>query len=407
MIDTFKGELLAHPCAVDISVAGCGYHCLYCFAKSRKSKRPNTVKDDIRILRGDTKSKALHIEYLKRGYPVCISNRTDPFSPSVWPSTKALFQIMRQRNNPVMIQTKTGKNAIEGLEMLKDDIALSMYVTYTTSDPEVSKRIEPGAPLPEDRMRVIEWACKQGIAVKVGYNPAMGRFWHPTDRDKCWESFTSTTKRMLDVGVRGFYLQKLHFTKPRVEMLTEPQRKALTERIITAGLDKAGGFYQKAVTWMLDQGIPAHGGNMPFPSTFFDVFRDAIPNMMPTIQDFINECAAKGEGIATFKDFEDCIFKNHEWLRTFETSEADKYILCTNRGVWKGSRRVQSFRTLRQTVREFWNNKRLPDSPQNNLFFQLVTDSDDYTLKDEHGDICLHFTGEVHGERTWQRRKET
>jgi len=402
MIDTFKGEFLIHPCAVDVSVGGCGYHCLYCFAKKRKGKRPNTVQDDIRMLKCDTKSKSLMMEFLKRGYPICLSNRTDPFSDSMWPSTSAMIDVLCKRKNPILIQTKGGKHAKEGMERLqKAGVPVVLYVTITSNDPEICKKIEVGAPPPKERVELIRWAAKHGIPSMVGFNPMVEQWWPK-------RSLQTMEKRLLDAGCLGFLEQKLFLKPTALKLMSDATKALFGEDVIEEAARKPNGpWFVEQVKRQMKSGYHVFACSQPWPTEFYEFFKPALQKCMPINQDFVNACAARGEGIATFDQYRDTMFSGHEWMLAHQTREADKYILCRNRGVWKGSRRVQSFTTLLQTVREFWNNKRLASSPQNNLFFQTVVDEYDKPVKDESGNIMLYFDGAVHSARTGSRtRKE-
>ena len=74
----------------------------------------------------------------------------------------------------------------------------------------------------------------------------------------------------------------------------------------------------------------------------------------------------------------------------FKSREFTKYIMSQNRGVWKGNARVQRIVSFREMLREFWNNKRLSASPQNNWLFRLCENRLD------NGNIVLMFDGHQH-----------
>jgi hypothetical protein len=87
--------------------------------------------------------------FLRERYTICFSNTTDPFmaEEKTYRCTEAFLKWCKKRCMPLWIQTKGGV-LLEDFDRYKDLIVAgkdAVYITVTTLDDEISRKIEPGA----------------------------------------------------------------------------------------------------------------------------------------------------------------------------------------------------------------------------------------------------------------------
>lgn len=205
------------PFPVEVSIYGtCSNACFYCFANLNRvaaERKPEThAKNPVEKLisglerrMGDAKDPIGF--FLREKYPVCFSNTTDPFmrEEKTYRCTEGFLKWAKVRGVPLWIQTK-GNVLFEDFDRYAPLIIPgkdAVYITLTTLDSETSKRIEPGAPSPLERLELVRKLSERGVPVVVGCNPYLAE-WAGSP-----EIFCDTVK---GVGARGVWLEQLHFS---------------------------------------------------------------------------------------------------------------------------------------------------------------------------------------------------
>jgi len=177
MLETFIGGYLFHPAALDYSGPTCTNGCVYCFANINKSERKASLKQAITCLY--KKEATTYRDLLvKLGYPICVSNRSDPFSRNNARETAQLFSCLSEFSNGIFIQTKCGPGMDEAIVALNGKSNVVWYITVTTMRDDLSKQIEPFAPASSERLA---WAKKlhdMGYLVVIAVNPCTD-IWMP------------------------------------------------------------------------------------------------------------------------------------------------------------------------------------------------------------------------------------
>lgn len=388
MMSVFYGELLIHPSAIDISGNTCTHNCCYCFANIRKKKRYSDLRQCQRFLCGESNSKGLINHFVRNGYSINISNRSDPFSESNHAETIALLKILSKRNNPIHFQTKGGAESDRALEILKDKKEVIFYITITTINDAIAKRIEPGAPPPEQRIALAIAARKAGFGVIIAVNPCVEE-WMPE------EDLVTLEKRMRKHGIINFMFQRLKI-RP-VEYAAMPDSKKMQfEKSVVERFSGKDVYFQRQVDRQRSIGLLPIAFGMPYTTDFYHNLEAEHGKRMFGNYDFFNACAHNGHGYVYFGDYLRAIVGKNRDLLEVKSCEFTKYIINQNRGVWKGNAAVQNIVDFESVVREFWNNRRLGGSPQNNYIFQTVQKPDGKRLYDDAGNVVLYFDGSAH-----------
>jgi len=147
---------------------GCAHRCVYCYITSYIPRafdcRPK--KDLAARLRRDL-AKA------DRRMFVSMSNSSDPYPPQEGELslTRACLEMLREHGMAVQIITKSDL-------VLRDADILSrmpsvVSFTITTLRREISRKLEPGAPAPDRRLKAMEELAEAGVPVTLRLDPVI------------------------------------------------------------------------------------------------------------------------------------------------------------------------------------------------------------------------------------------
>ena len=115
---------------------------------------------------------------VKRGDVVRIGGMTDCFMP-LEEKTRATYmalQMLNKRGIHSLIVTKSDLIATDRYMGILDKDLAHIQITITSTDDEISKRIEPGAPLPARRIAAVEKLQEAGFDVQVRLSPFIPEF---------------------------------------------------------------------------------------------------------------------------------------------------------------------------------------------------------------------------------------
>ena len=155
---------------------GCDHGCVYCYApdvlkRDRKiyHAEPGPRKDILRKLRNDAAWYAERGE--QRQILFCFS--CDPYQhlDEECQLTRQAIQICHDAGLHVCVLTKGGSRALRDLDLFTPQDAFA--VTLTTLDASESKRWEPGAATPEDRINALSQFHSAGIPTWVSLEPVL------------------------------------------------------------------------------------------------------------------------------------------------------------------------------------------------------------------------------------------
>lgn len=385
MITTFDGEFLVHPIPLEMSMNACSHGCSYCFANLRNSGRTFKAREFNSQMNRFYDGATFTARKLRQGWPVVLSNLTDPFSDNNEAFTEAVLAQFEAKGIPVFFQTKTGKNMLKLIDGMKPT---GFYVTITCFDDGDSRLVEPGAPVTSERVAAIGELLKRGHAVMVGFNPLVKEWMDEGQLD-------AMVERLKGMGVKGFYFQKLNVKKNSVELL----RKRNFPRVDVGDYVGMGGgdYFEYSLAKHAKNGGVAF--NSPYLTDGWNAIRDMYPKRtLPTMHDFLNAMTdgrREERFEVTFGDFRDFMMDNG--CRDFFDygKRLDGYILTVNRAAWRGHKENQKIFDAERLLRVYWNNaKLLAISPANNLMLHEIG-------KDERGDaVQLYSAGwfDVDGE---------
>jgi DNA repair photolyase len=377
MLERFIGGYLFHPAALDYSGDTCRNGCAYCFANINQAYREGNLTGAIK--RFYKKEIVTYDDMLlKEGYPILVSNRSDPFTPRNYLDTLALFTHLGNIPNGIFIQTKCGPGMDEALDLLGDKKPV-IYITMATIRDEIAKIIEPGAPLPSERLRIAKDLHKRGYLVLIAVNPCCEQ-WMPM---KDLESLCDDLKKS---GMKHICIEMLDISRNRIKVLSQSRKDRIGEAALA---DCASGrvrqYVRDCTQYLIGAGMIVAKRGMPFKSTFFDDVAERLGRVMPNYQDFTNYCLDKySDGsVVTFAEFEKVICAcGGIFTKTIRQNTIRDYLMRSGFTSWKENQKIHRHREL---LRVLWNDPRPRISIQKHCLIRPTN------KKDDEGNIVLYF----------------
>ncbi len=144
---------------------GCGHKCVYCYASTyiKRFFQPRPKRISWVIFEKEAKRI--------RNSLISISNSTDPYQPleKELQITRKSLEILIKNN--VRIQIVTKSNLVErDIDIIKSGKVVVAF-TITTLKSKISKKLEPYAPSPKQRIKTAKKLIENGIPVVVRYDP--------------------------------------------------------------------------------------------------------------------------------------------------------------------------------------------------------------------------------------------
>ena len=167
-----EGGKCNYATRLDTYGCGCQHNCAYCYARALLDFRglwdyQNPAVAPIADIR-----KTIQRE-LKRGDIVRLGGMTDCFQPleRTRRVTMRTIEELNRRDIGYLIVTKNKLVAEpEYLDLFREDLA-HIQVTITSTNPDITRKIEPGASLPDDRITAVETLAARGFDAQVRLSP--------------------------------------------------------------------------------------------------------------------------------------------------------------------------------------------------------------------------------------------
>ena len=161
---------------------GCEHGCIYCYARPTHSylglspgldfETRITAKPDAAVL--------LARELARPGYrpaPIALGTNTDPYQPveSRLAIMPGILRVLSDWNHPATLVTR-GQTVLRDVNLWADLAARQMAavgVSITTLDADLARAMEPRAPTPAMRLRMIRTLAAAGVPVRVMVAPVI------------------------------------------------------------------------------------------------------------------------------------------------------------------------------------------------------------------------------------------
>ncbi|MDM0047306.1 PA0069 family radical SAM protein [Variovorax dokdonensis] len=159
---------------------GCEHGCIYCFARPTHSylNLSPGLDFETRLIAKRNIAQVLRTELGRRAYrpsSIAIGTATDGYQPieRELRLTRSVLEVLQECRHPFGLVTKS--SAVErDLDLIAPMAAqrlAAVYVTVTTLDGELARKLEPRAASPQRRLRTIATLAAAGVPVGVSVAP--------------------------------------------------------------------------------------------------------------------------------------------------------------------------------------------------------------------------------------------
>jgi DNA repair photolyase len=161
---------------------GCEHGCIYCYARPSHAYLGLSPGLDFesRLLAKQDAPELLRKELAKPGYrcdPIALGMNTDAYQPieREYRITRGILEVLAECRHPVSLVTKSSlvERDIDILAPMAEQGLASVYVTITTLDRGIARRLEPRAAAPERRLETLRRLSAAGIPTGVMVAPVI------------------------------------------------------------------------------------------------------------------------------------------------------------------------------------------------------------------------------------------
>ena len=161
---------------------GCEHGCIYCYARPSHGYMNLSPGLDFesKLFAKPDAAKLLRAELAKPGYqcsPIALGANTDPYQPieREWQITRQILEVLVSCKHPVSIITKSAlvERDFDLLAQLARDNLVKVFVSITTLDAELARKMEPRATSPRRRLQAVRTLNEAGVPCGVMVAPVI------------------------------------------------------------------------------------------------------------------------------------------------------------------------------------------------------------------------------------------
>ena len=168
---------------------GCEHGCIYCYARPSHAYLDLSPGLDFetKLFAKPNAADLLRAELSRAGYvcdPIALGSNTDPYQPieREWKVTRSILEVLTECEHPFSIVTKSAR-VERDIDLIAPMAAKNMarvFVSVTTLDHDLARKLEPRATAPRRRLQAIKRLADAGIPVGVLVAPLIPQL---NDRD--------------------------------------------------------------------------------------------------------------------------------------------------------------------------------------------------------------------------------
>lgn len=161
---------------------GCSHGCQYCYARVTHGYFDLGIGRDFEeiIFVKENLAEVLRQELRRHGWrheAVVLGTATDPYQPAegTFRVTRQCLEVLADEANPCSVTTKgtLAVRDVDVMQQLTTDTDFAVHISLITLDRELWRRIEPGTPPPDSRLRLLERLRASGIRASVFLMPIL------------------------------------------------------------------------------------------------------------------------------------------------------------------------------------------------------------------------------------------
>ena len=159
---------------------GCEHGCVYCYARPSHAYLGLSPGLDFetRLFAKVNAAQLLREELARPGYTcesITLGANTDVYQPveREWRITRQVLEVLAECDHPVAIITKNAlvERDLDLLAPMAEKRLAQVYISVTTLDHELARRMEPRASAPRRRLRAISTLAQAGVPAGVMVAP--------------------------------------------------------------------------------------------------------------------------------------------------------------------------------------------------------------------------------------------
>ncbi len=224
---------------------GCEHGCIYCYARPTHAYLDLSPGLDFesRLFAKPNAAALLRKEIAKPGYvcrQIALGTNTDPYQPieRSFGITRRIIEVLWECRHPLSIVTKSSlvERDLDLLAPMARENLIEAYVSITTLDRALARRMEPRASAPQRRLETVKRLSAAGIPAGVLFAPVI-----PALNDAEMESIVEAAS---NAGARyaGYVLLRLpHEVKQLFEEWLQVHEPLKAARIMNRVRDMRGG----------------------------------------------------------------------------------------------------------------------------------------------------------------------
>ena len=161
---------------------GCEHGCIYCYARPSHAylNLSPGLDFETRLFAKPDAAKLLRAELAKRGYecsPIALGSNTDPYQPieREWKITRQILEVLAECRHPLSIVTKSAliERDIDLLAQMARNDLVQVFISVTTLDAELARKLEPRASSPRRRLQAVKRLNEAGVPCGVLVAPVI------------------------------------------------------------------------------------------------------------------------------------------------------------------------------------------------------------------------------------------
>ena len=224
---------------------GCEHGCVYCYARPTHAYLDLSPGFDFesRLYSKPNAPELLEKELGRPGYRcrlIALGTNTDPYQPIErnWRITRRIIEVLASCHHPLSIVTKSSliERDLDLLASMAEENLVEVYLSVTTLDRHLARRLEPRATAPERRLETLRRLSEAGIPTGLMFAPVIP-FLNDDDMEAVLEGGAQA-------GVRyaGYVLIRLpHEVKELFEEWLHLHEPLKAERVVNRIRDMRGG----------------------------------------------------------------------------------------------------------------------------------------------------------------------
>ena len=161
---------------------GCEHGCIYCYARPTHAYMDLSpgIDFETKLFAKPDAVRLLKAEISKAGYrctPIALGSNTDPYQPIErdWRITRQIIETLYEFDHPLTIVTKSClvEHDIDILSQLAEKNLVQVFISITTLDHDLARKMEPRAAAPRRRLEVLANLKQAKIPAGVMFAPVI------------------------------------------------------------------------------------------------------------------------------------------------------------------------------------------------------------------------------------------